>query len=69
DRLHAIGMEGLLEAEGGEAPAELQRLAEQREAARAARDFAAADRIRDELAERGWQVRDTADGPELVPGD
>lgn len=30
--------------------------------ARAARDFQTADRLRDALAERGWQVRDTPDG-------
>lgn len=36
---------------------------EQREAARAARDFAAADAIRDQLAEAGIEVEDTAAGP------
>jgi cysteinyl-tRNA synthetase len=38
-----------------------------REAARAARDFETADRLRDELAALGWEVRDGAAGPELVP--
>lgn len=33
-----------------------------RAGARAGRDFAAADAIREELSERGWQVRDTAEG-------
>ena len=37
-----------------------------REAARSAKDWAEADRLRDELLERGWQVRDSAAGPELV---
>ena len=37
-----------------------------REAARAARDFELADRLRDELAERGYEVRDTAEGARLV---
>ncbi|HEX2498675.1 MAG TPA: cysteine--tRNA ligase [Actinomycetes bacterium] len=36
---------------------------ERREAARAARDFAAADVIRDQLAEAGIEVEDTAAGP------
>ena len=39
----------------------------EREAARAAKDFARADAIRDELAALGWEVRDSADGPRLVP--
>ena len=36
----------------------------EREEARAAKDFERADEIRDELAELGWEVRDSADGPE-----
>jgi hypothetical protein len=44
------------------APDEVVLLAEQRAAARAAKDFAASDRLRDEIAERGWAVRDGADG-------
>ena len=43
-------------------------LLERRAAARAARDFAASDALRDELAAMGVEVRDTADGQEtLVP--
>ena len=37
-------------------------LLEARAAARAARDWAASDRLRDELAERGVAVEDTRDG-------
>jgi cysteinyl-tRNA synthetase len=40
---------------------------EEREEARAAKDYAKADEIRDRLAELGWTVRDSADGPQLVP--
>jgi cysteinyl-tRNA synthetase len=39
----------------------------EREEARAAKDFGRADEIRDQLAEMGWTVRDSADGPKLVP--
>ena len=46
--------------------AEASALLEQREAAREAKDFDEADRIRDELASMGYVVRDTADGAELV---
>jgi cysteinyl-tRNA synthetase len=35
----------------------------EREAARASRDFARADRIRDELAAEGIVIEDTAAGP------
>jgi cysteinyl-tRNA synthetase len=38
-----------------------------REAARRERDFHEADRLRDEIAARGWEIRDSADGPELIP--
>ncbi len=63
--LHALGLEGLLEAEE-QAPDELQRLAAERDEARAARDFARADEIRDRLAEAGWEIRDTPEGARLV---
>ena len=38
-----------------------------REQARAARDYAEADRLRDEICAHGWEVRDGPDGPELLP--
>jgi cysteinyl-tRNA synthetase len=65
EMLHALGLESLLESED-EAPEELRRLADEREEARAARDFERADRIRDELADAGWEIRDTPDGARLV---
>jgi len=65
EMLHALGLETLLGQEE-DAPEELQRLAAEREEARAARDFERADRIRDELAGSGWEVRDTPDGARLV---
>jgi cysteinyl-tRNA synthetase len=42
--------------------ADLRALLDQRAAARAARDWAASDRLRDELAARGLAVEDTRDG-------
>ena len=50
------------------APAEIVALAPSaRTRAHASRDFAEADRLRDEIAEHGWVVRDVASGYELVP--
>ena len=66
EMLGVLGLENLLEAGREPAPEDLE-LLEQRQAARAERDFAAADRLRDELVARGWQVRDSPDGASLVP--
>jgi len=68
EMLSVLGLDNLLDAEGadGGPDAGAQELLERREQARAARDWAEADRIRDELAAQGWQVRDSATGPELV---
>ncbi len=68
EMLGVFALDGLLDADadaGGPDDA-AQALLDEREAARAARDFAAADRLRDELAALGWEVRDSADGPTLV---
>ena len=47
-------------------PAEIKQLAETRWAARAAKDWAASDRMRDELAAAGWAVKDGKEGYELT---
>jgi cysteinyl-tRNA synthetase len=65
EMLQALGLETLLRTED-EAPEDLQRLAAERDEARAARDFARADEIRDRLAGEGWEIRDTPDGARLV---
>jgi cysteinyl-tRNA synthetase len=49
------------------APAPVVALAEARAAARAARDFAAADRLRDELRAAGWDMEDQPGGYRLKP--
>jgi cysteinyl-tRNA synthetase len=66
EMLGVLGLENLLEAGEG-APAEVVELAERRATARASRDFAESDRLRDELRARGWEVRDGPAGQELVP--
>jgi cysteinyl-tRNA synthetase len=66
EMLHAFGLERLLEGDSESAPEDVERLAAERQEARDARDFERADRLRDELAARGWEIRDTAEGPRLV---
>jgi cysteinyl-tRNA synthetase len=66
EMLRAFGLESLLDEKAEEAPGDIEALAAEREEARAARDFERADRLRDELAAQGWEVRDTAEGPRLV---
>jgi cysteinyl-tRNA synthetase len=67
EMLHALGLESLLEEAGGGADAELDAMLAEREQARSERDFERADRLRDELAARGFAVRDTPEGARLVP--
>ena len=50
-----------------EVPAEIQALADARAKARAEKNWAESDRLRDELAAKGWQVRDGKDGQTLKP--
>jgi cysteinyl-tRNA synthetase len=62
-----FGLESLADLQ--EAPDELAALAARRRDARESKDFAEADRLRDEIAAAGWEVRDVADPPgfQLVP--
>ena len=48
-----------------EVPSEVAALADQRAAARAAKDWAESDRLRDAIAERGWTVTDSKEGQHL----
>jgi cysteinyl-tRNA synthetase len=57
----ALALFGLA-TETESAPAAVVDLAEQRQTARAAKDFAEADRLRDAILALGWEVRDEPDG-------
>jgi cyanophycinase-like exopeptidase len=46
---------------------EVRALVASRAAARANRDWATADRLRGEIAQLGWQVKDSPSGAEIVP--
>jgi len=67
EMLGVLGLENLLEDVAPAAPTEVVELASRRQHARKDGDFAQADRLREEIARRGWQVRDVAEGFELVP--
>lgn len=53
--------------ESADAPADVVALAEERLTSRAGGDYAAADALRDQIAEAGFEVVDVADGFELRP--
>jgi cysteinyl-tRNA synthetase len=59
EKLKAIGFGG---DESGPSDAEIEKLVAERQAARARRDFAASDRVRKELLDRGIILEDTKDG-------
>jgi cysteinyl-tRNA synthetase len=59
--LGIFGLDSVGETE--EAPAEVAELAARRREARDAKDYAGADRLRDEIAAAGWEVRDVAEPP------
>jgi cysteinyl-tRNA synthetase len=52
--------------EEAELPAEIATLAEARVQARLAKDWRKSDELRDELAARGWEARDTKDGQKIT---
>ncbi len=66
EMLDVLGLSGLLAKEAGP-PEEAVATMHAREDARKRKDWAEADRLRDELRAMGWEVRDGPDGPELVP--
>ncbi len=57
---------GLLPEEADEAiPEDIRRMADERQAARAGKDWAEADRLRDEIRARGYELKDTPDGVKI----
>jgi len=68
EMLELVGLSSLTQPdEGAEADGEAEKLLEERQTARAEKDFGRADEIRDRLAELGWEVRDSTEGAKLVP--
>ncbi|HZO85234.1 MAG TPA: DALR domain-containing protein, partial [Verrucomicrobiae bacterium] len=56
---------GVGQKQESEAPPEIVKLLEDRQAARKARDFKRADMLREELKSKGWVIEDTPKGPRL----
>jgi cysteinyl-tRNA synthetase len=73
EMLGVLGFENLtaLAATGDPAAIDPEAVAllEQREAARSQRNYDEADRLRDEIRARGWEIRDGPGGAELIPLD
>jgi len=65
--LRALGIELPEEAPESEVPAAIRALAEERWAARAAKDWAKSDSLRDELAAQGWVMKDGRESYEIQP--
>jgi cysteinyl-tRNA synthetase len=63
--LPLLGLDSLLHEQEAADP-DAEKLLAEREQARADKDFERADAIRDELAAKGWEVRDSAEGARLV---
>jgi len=66
DMVYVLGLDAVTRT-AQEVPAEVLVLAEARARARAERKFAEADRLRDEIAAAGFEVRDVPDGFRVVP--
>jgi cysteinyl-tRNA synthetase len=69
EMLGVFALDNLLDVSKAAAPAEVVSLLDARERARAQRNFAEADRLRDEIRGAGWEVRDGPEGPELIALD
>jgi cysteinyl-tRNA synthetase len=67
DRVLALDLTRRVVETVAEVPPEAKDLAGRRDAARAAKDWAAADAIRQQLEEIGWQVEDSPEGTRLRP--
>jgi len=65
--LNALGISLPEGVEETEAPDEIRNLAERRLEAKLAKDWNAADTLREEIKDAGWKVMDRQDGFDLIP--
>ena len=66
--IHILGLDAVAETTG-DIPDDVVRMAAERHESRLAKDYAAADRLRDEIVARGYEVRDAAGGYKVVPAE
>lgn len=66
EMLYILGLDAVARVEDA-VPADVAAMAEERQQARAAKDFARADELRAAIVARGYEVRDVAGGFKLVP--
>jgi cysteinyl-tRNA synthetase len=66
EMVYILGLDAAARVEDS-VPDEVTALAEERQAARAAKDFARADELRAAISEKGYEVRDVAGGFKLIP--
>ena len=62
DRVLGLGFAELKEEVVEEIPTEIQALADERKKAREAKDWKKSDELRDEILNKGYFIKDTADG-------
>jgi cysteinyl-tRNA synthetase len=60
-----LGLDGVAKTEDS-IPADIVAMAEERQRCRASRDYAGADKLREAIAERGYEVRDAAGGFKVI---
>jgi cysteinyl-tRNA synthetase len=62
DRVLGLGLADATRPEAGTLPADVAALVQQRQAARAARDWSTADALRESIRQRGYALQDTPSG-------
>ena len=67
DKILGLGLTEVRLPLSVEVPAEIQTLADEREAARKNKDFARSDALRAQIESKGFIVKDTSAGPEISP--
>lgn len=65
DRVLGLKLADHVSDKAADIPSEILALLEERQTARKSRDFAAADRIRDEIISAGYLIEDTPEGPKV----